>query len=82
MSDTNELIIKFFQILTSKLTTWLMFSPIAAVMAYVITYAEYSRHFPTRGPAIREALRTAIFTLLVFLVLGIAVSLILPRIFK
>ena len=61
---------------------WIIFSPIAALMAYLITYAEYSHHYPDRGPVIREALRTAIVTLLVFLVLGIAVSFILPLISK
>jgi hypothetical protein len=61
---------------------WIIFSPIAALMAFLITYEEYSHHYPDRGPAIREALRMSIVTLLVFLVLGIAVSFILPLIAK
>jgi small neutral amino acid transporter SnatA (MarC family) len=61
---------------------WVIFSPIAALMAYLITYAEYSHHYSDRGPVIREALRTAIFTLLVFFVLGTALSFILPRVLK
>lgn len=61
---------------------WAIFSPIAALMAYLITYAEYSHHYSDRGPVIREAVGSALFTLLVFLVLGIAMSIILPRILK
>jgi hypothetical protein len=61
---------------------WIIFSPIAALMAYLITFAERSHHYPDRGPLIRETLRTAIVTLLVFLILGIAVSFILPGILK
>jgi hypothetical protein len=61
---------------------WIIFSPFAALMAFLITYEEYSHHYPERGPAFREALRTFAVTLLVFLVLGIAVSFVLPVIVK
>lgn len=64
------------------IVVWIIFSPLAALMAYLITYGEYRHHYPDRGRVIREALRTAIVTLLVFLVLGIAASFILPGILK
>ena len=61
---------------------WLIFSPIAGFMAYLITYEEYRRHFPERGRAIRESLRTAVATLLIFLVLGLIVTALLPWIMR
>jgi len=49
---------------------WLLFSLIAALMAYLITYEEYRRHFPERRRAVLESLKTAAVTLLFFLVAG------------
>ena len=57
---------------------WLMFSPIAGFMAYLITYEEYRRHFPDRGRAVRESLRTGIATFLIFVALGLIVTALLP----
>ena len=59
---------------------WVIFSAIAAFMAYLITYEEYRRHFPERSRAVRESLRTAFATLLIFLVLGLLVTSLIPRI--
>jgi hypothetical protein len=56
---------------------WALFCPIAAAMAYLITYEEYRRHFPDRRRAIREGMATAAFTLVVFALLGGIVSVIL-----
>jgi hypothetical protein len=61
---------------------WLLFSPLAALMSYLITYDEYRRHFPDRGRVVRESLRTAMATFLVFLVLGLAVTALLSRILR
>jgi hypothetical protein len=69
-------------IVSSSFILWLVFSPIAALMAFLITYGEYSHHYADRGPVLREALRTGLFTLTVFLVLGLIVSFILPRALK
>ena len=68
--------------MSSSFLLWLVFSPIAALMAFLITYGEFSHHYPDRRPVFREALRTAVFTLTVFLLLGLIVSLILPRALK
>lgn len=65
-----------------SLFLWLIFSPIAAVMAGLITFAEYSHHYTERGPAIREAVRTGLVTLLLFLGLGAVISFILLRVMK
>lgn len=58
---------------------WLLFSPIAAVLAYLITFDEYRKHFPDRRRAVRESLRSAGVTLLFFLVLGAVLSPLLAR---
>ena len=47
----------------------LLFSPVAGVMAFLITYHEYRHHYPDPGPARREALRTGLFATVVFFVL-------------
>jgi ABC-type enterochelin transport system permease subunit len=49
----------------------LIFSPIAALMAFLITYEEYRHHFPDRAPAVRHATHMAVLTLIAFLVLGV-----------
>jgi len=49
----------------------LLFSPLAALMAGLITYGEYRHHYPDRGPAIREAFKVGLFTLIVFLLISL-----------
>lgn len=44
-----------------------LFAPLGALTAGVITYREYRRHRLEPGRAIREALRSAAFALLVLL---------------
>lgn len=48
----------------------LLFSLIAAAVAFGITYNEYVHHYPTKKEPIRLALSTAIFTFITFLALG------------
>jgi hypothetical protein len=57
----------------------LIFSPLAAVMAFLITYDEYRKHSPDRRPALRAAWRTAALTFAVFLSLSIAAVLVIER---
>jgi hypothetical protein len=58
---------------------WVLFSLIAAAMAYLITYDEYRHHFPERRRAVSEAIRTAAVTLLFFLTVGVVLSPLLLR---
>lgn len=58
---------------------WVLFSLIAAAMAYLITYEEYRRHFPDRRRAISESVQTAAVTLLFFLIVGAVLSPFLAR---
>jgi hypothetical protein len=55
-----------------------IFSPLAAVMAFLITYEEYKHHFPEKVKVGKKALETAVFTLAFFIVLGLLLAIILP----
>lgn len=66
----------------ASLLLWLIFSPIAALMAYLITYEEYRHHFPDARQAARHSLPTGILTLVVFLLLGLAATALMPWIVR
>jgi ABC-type antimicrobial peptide transport system permease subunit len=51
-----------------------VFGSLAGLAAFTITYNEYQRHFTTPRRAALEALKTAGFTLLVFLLLTILIA--------
>lgn len=55
-----------------------IFGALGAVMAYLITYKEWVRHYPSPTVPRRMALETAIFTLLLFL----GITLVLALFFK
>jgi len=55
-----------------------IFSPLAAIMAFLITYEEYIHHYPDKRKALKMSLETAIFTLVFFLALGLFLAAILP----
>lgn len=48
----------------------------AAVMAWLISYDELSRHYPDRGTPAQEATRRAFTVLLFFLALGAVIALV------
>jgi hypothetical protein len=48
----------------------LLFSFIAACVAFAITYNEYAHHYPTKKEPLKLALDTAVVTFVVFIVLG------------
>ena len=48
----------------------LVFSFLAACVAFAITYGEYVHHYPTKKEPIKLALDTAIMTFIVFIFLG------------
>ena len=48
----------------------LLFSVIAAIVAFGITYNEYVHHYATKKEPVRLALDTALFTFITFIVLG------------
>ena len=55
-----------------------IFSPLASIMAFSISYEEYRHHFPEKGKIIKKAFETAFFTLAFFLALGLMLAIILP----
>jgi hypothetical protein len=59
----------------------LVFSPIAGVMASLITYHEYRRHYPAPGPARRLALQTGFVAMVVFLALSSLAGVLLQHVF-
>jgi uncharacterized protein YqhQ len=52
----------------------LIFSPIAAAMAFLITYEEYSHH-TDKKKSLKAAFEAAIFTLIIFGILSLVISL-------
>ena len=52
----------------------LIFGSIAAAMAFLITYEEYSHHYGSRAEVCKQALQMAGATLAFFLLLSLAVG--------
>ncbi len=51
----------------------------AGLMAFLITYEEYARHYPDRSKPLRLALEAAVFAFFVFLALSVAAGFVLTR---
>jgi len=56
-----------------------VFGLIAAVMAFLTTYEEYTHHFLDKKEPFRLGMRTAVFTFIVFVVLSILAGVILSK---
>ena len=56
-------------------------SLLAAIMAFLITYEEYKHHYPDKRQICKAALKTAAFTFVFFLVIGVLLAVILPNLF-
>ena len=52
----------------------LMLCPIAAAMAFLITYEEYSHHYTDKTKPLKLAFEAAILTFIVFGILSLLVS--------
>ena len=52
----------------------LIFSPIAAVMAFLIIYEEYSRHNLDKKQKFKIAIQTSLFTLVAFIILALGIG--------
>jgi len=52
----------------------LVFSPIAGLMAFLITYKEYEHHYPGKKEPLRLALEAAIFTFAFFMIVSVIVG--------
>ncbi|MCB4792871.1 MAG: hypothetical protein LHV68_13460 [Elusimicrobia bacterium] len=58
------------RVITGYVFIDLLFSFIAACVAFAITYNEYVHHYPTKKEPIKLALDTAVTTFIVFVILG------------
>jgi uncharacterized membrane protein SpoIIM required for sporulation len=58
-----------------------LFALIAAFMAFLISYSEYSRHFDDKRRARREALRTGVAAFIFFCALVFVAGVIFDRMF-
>lgn len=54
---------------------------VAGLMAFLITYEEYVRHFPEKKTPLRLALEAAVFTFFVILALSVATGFVLIRVY-
>jgi hypothetical protein len=52
----------------------LVFSPLAALMVYLITLNEYQRHYPDKKMPRKIALQAAGFTVVAFILLGFVIG--------
>lgn len=64
------------------LVVWLLFSPVAGLMAYIITFNEYRHHFVEPRRARRVSLHMALVTMGFFLLTGAVVAVVLPRLLQ
>jgi len=57
----------------------LLFAPLAGLMAFLVTYGEYSHHYADRKEPLKFAIAAAVFTFLVFGLMFFAISFIIPK---
>ena len=58
----------------------LVFSPLAALFTFLMTYNEYQHHFPDKRQTIKMATEAAIFTFLIFMALCFLIGIALPSV--
>ena len=58
----------------------LLFSALAAAAAFLITYGEYTRHYTDKKKPLKIAIETAVFTLAIFGIISLAMSVLLQGI--
>jgi len=57
----------------------LVFSPFASIMAYLITYSEYTHHYPDKRKPVKLAIQAALATFAFFMVLALVVGFLLEN---
>lgn len=58
----------------------LIFSPFATAIAFIITYGEYSHHYPNKRKPIKLATEAALVTLAFFIVLSFIIGFLLENV--
>jgi hypothetical protein len=69
-------------IIVLTLLIGLTLSPIAGIMAFLITYHEYQRHYADKKQPLRIALEAALFTFAFFMIVSAVIGLILNRVYQ
>ena len=64
------------------LVVGLIFSPIGALMAFLITYDEYQRHFPGKKEPLMHAIQSGLITLFVFMIISFVIGLFMNSVVK
>ena len=59
------------------LVVGLIFSPIGALMAFLITYDEYQHHFSGKKEPLTHAIQAAVITLVVFAIISFVIGLVM-----
>jgi hypothetical protein len=57
----------------------MLLSPLAALMAFLIMFDEYSHHYTSKAEPLKLALQDAIVTLIFFIVISLLVSFVLSH---
>jgi K+-sensing histidine kinase KdpD len=57
-------------------------SPVAGLMAFLITYHEYQRHYADKQQPLRIAFEAALFTFTFFIIVSLIIGLILNRVYQ
>ncbi len=60
----------------------LIFASLAAIFAYMITYEEYRHHYPDGNQAGWMSLRVAFYAFLIFAIITVLITLVMPSILK
>lgn len=60
----------------------LVFSPIAGLMAFLITYHEYRRHYADKQQPLKIALEAALFTFAFFMIVSVIVGIALNSVLQ
>jgi hypothetical protein len=57
----------------------LVFSPLASAIAFLITYGEYTHHYPDKRKPVKLAIQAAWVTFVFFIVLALVVGFVLEN---
>jgi len=68
-----------FRLMITIFLIGLIFSVLAAISAFIITYREYLHHYLDKRDTFRTAMKSAIFAFLVFLAISILLAIFLRR---
>lgn len=68
------------EFISMSLAISLIFSPFAAIMAYLITYSEYLHHYPDKKRPRKLAIQAAAATFVFFVVLALVTGFLLENI--